>query len=899
MSTWILPTKLHIPTSRNALIHRARLIEKLNAGLHRKLTVVSAPAGFGKTTLLGDWVSHCQRPVAWLSLSESDKEPVQFLSYLVAALQTVDSTIGHLVVEALKASQLPAIESLLSPLLNEIASVSDAFLLVLDDYHLVDSEPIEQAILFLLEHLPPSMHLVLATRVDPQLPLARLRVKGELSEVRATDLRFTFQETDSFLQQAMKLELPKEESEALTQRTEGWIAGLQLAGLSLQGLDDTSDFVRSFSGSHRFVLDYLLEEVLRQQSEDVRRFLLSTSILERLSGSLCNAVTENTGSQAMLERLERGNLFVVPLDHSREWYRFHHLFADALRLALREAQPETIRDLHLRACEWYVQHSQMPEAIHHALKAQAYSRASELLEEQWPSMDVSYQSGNWLSWAKQIPEFVAFERPLLCEGLGWSLLYAGQLEAALQWFQRAESWLFPTLEEGKQPKFVSQQQWDMLPASLALYRLYLSLVSGDFAATLESAEEALELVNGVDHYRRTQTVAMAGIAYWSNGMMSQADKLVGDLVSQRWDAEELADAVELTPLVAEVRVACGQLYGAYRVYRSAFQRLAERGNPEVMGLEDLNRGVSELYREWNQLEKAEDYLLAAEELGEQLVYRPNWYPRLYTSWAQLYVSQGKLDEALYRLQQAQEHYTRSPLPEVRSIEAQKARIWILQGDLQAAEEWARQQGLPLDGDYHFQHEFDCITYARLLLAKLRVRPSNEGYQRLVQLCQELQQFAGEEGRVGSVLEVLLVETLAHCAQGEEDLALESLEQALTLAEPEGYIRTFVDEGSSVKELLHRFAKSRTASEYVLRLLGAFGEPKVVPVAVQSLLDPLSEREMEVLHLLATELSGPEIARQIHVSLSTVRTHTRNIYSKLDVNSRRVAVRRAKELGLLA
>ena len=411
----ILSTKLFIPPTRPELVHRPRLIERLDEGLHRKLTLISAPAGFGKTTLLSEWVADCERPAAWLSLDDGDNDPSRFLAYLVVALQTIAANFGEGLLGVLQSPQPPPTDSILTTLLNEITTIPDDSVLVLDDYHLIDAKPVDDALTFMLEHLPPQVHLVIATREDPNLPLARLRARGQLTELRVTDLRFSPSEATEFFSQVMGLNLSAEEVTVLETCTEGWIAGLQLAALSIRGREDVPTFIRAFAGDNRYIVDYLVEEVLKRQSERIRHFLLQTSILERLSGSLCDAVTGQEDGRGMLEVLERGNLFVVPLDDKRQWFRYHHLFADVLHAHSMEEQPDQVRTLHLRASAWYEHNGSPSDAIRHALAAEDFERAAGLVELAWPAMHESYQSTTWLGWVKRCP--TSWSAPGLCSAL--------------------------------------------------------------------------------------------------------------------------------------------------------------------------------------------------------------------------------------------------------------------------------------------------------------------------------------------------------------------------------------------------------------------------------------------------------------------------------------------------
>ncbi|GAB4508289.1 MAG: LuxR C-terminal-related transcriptional regulator [Anaerolineae bacterium] len=898
MSIPILATKLHIPLPRPDLVQRPRLMTHLNAGLHRKLTLVSAPAGFGKTTLLSTWLAESGHPAAWLSLEAGDSDPVQFLTYMVAALQTADGSIGQTVLDALHTSQPPTLDALLTPLLNDLAALPDRLVLVLDDYHVIESNEVDQALAFLLEHLPPQLHMVIATREDPQLPLARLRVRNQLTECRVGDLRFTTDEAADFLNQVMGLHLLAADVAALERRTEGWIAGLQLAALSMQGRADSTAFIDMFTGSHRFVVDYLVEEVLRRQPEPIRRFLLHTSILERLNGALCDAVTEGHGSQKMLETLERGNLFVVPLDSTRDWYRYHHLFAEALRNYVLHEQPETVPALHRRASIWYTENDFPHDAIRHALASGDFQHAADLIERVWPPMDEYYQSGTWMGWAKMLPGEVVLNRPILCVGYGRSLLYTGELEAAELWLQAAERWLNTPAEARHSMRVADEVQFEMLPAAIQCARAYRALAEGDFAASLHYTQRALEVVIESDELSRIQAIVLSATAYLANGDLARADQTLSDFTAQMQSRGRMTDAIELVYVIGDIRTTCGQLRRAYRAYEHAFQLVADLGNPLLISVEDLYRGVAELYREWGQFDTAEDHLLAAEELSEQNIRRPGWQHRLCMTWARLKVSQGEMEAALALLDEAQQHTTRLPLPLVQPAAAAKARIWIAQGKLDAAQAWALQYEITPEGNITYLREYEFITLARLLIARSQQSGAVEGMQVALRLLARLLEAAEEGGKMGSAIEILILQALAYDAQGDRPGALVPLQRALTLAEPEGYLRLFVDEGAPMAVLLAEAFRQNIRPEYTRRLLAGFTTSPVKAAAVQPLIEPLSERELDVLRLLNTDLNGPDIARQLMVSLNTMRTHTKNIYSKLGINSRRAAVRRAEELGLL-
>jgi len=899
----ILATKLYVPPPRPKVVLRPRLIERLNEGLHRtpSVTLISAPAGFGKTTLVSEWVAGCGRPVAWLSLDEGDNDPARFLAYLVAALQAIAANIGEGVLGVLQAPQPPPTELILTALLNEITTLSDNFVLVLDDYHVIDDKPIDEALTFLLEHLPPQMHPVIATREDPQLPLARLRARGQLTELRAADLRFTPDEAADFLNQVMGLNLSAADIAALETRTEGWIAGLQLAALSMQGRSDTATFIQAFTGSHRFVLDYLMEEVLQRQPEPVRHFLLHTSILGRLCGSLCDSVTERADGRNTLDALERSNLFIVTLDDQRQWYRYHHLFADVLQARLIEEQADRVSALHRRASEWYGQNDLPAEAIHHALIAKDFERAAYLLERVWLAMDLSYQSAAWLNWAKTLPNELIRARPVMCLGYAWALLNGGELEASESWLRAAERWLEPSTDSSAQMVVVDEAEFRSLPASIAGARAYRALALGDMAGTKVYARQTLTLAPENDLVRRTQATALLGLAEYASGDLPAAERSLLDFQASMWQAGDIATAIGITFILANIKLARGRLREAVSDYQHALQLVESRGAPPPIGTSDLYRGLSELLCEQGDREAAAQHLLTAQKLGEQ-VPLTGWPHRLGIAQARLKEAQGDLDGALGLLNEAERLYIREPLPNVRPIAALKARVWIRQGRLIEADRWVREQGLSPDDDLSYLREFEHLTLVRVLIARYKTDRLDDALHGALGLLERLLQAAEEGSRTGSMIELLLLQGLAHQAQDDLMRALASLERALMLAEPEGYVQVFVDEGKPIADLLTRLkVEGCKRKEYIHKLLAAFGTQLAVHPSSfipQPLVEPLSERELEVLKLLGTELSGPEIADKLTVSLNTVRTHTKNIYSKLEVSSRRAAVRRAEELGLL-
>ena len=912
MSTPILATKLYIPPPRPKIVLRPRLIKRLNEGMHCKLTLISAPAGFGKTTLVSEWIAGCGLPVAWLSLDEGDNDPTSFLAYLVAALQTIAANIGKGVLAILQSPQPPPIESILIALLNEITTVPDNFVLVLDDYHVIDSKPVDEALTFLLEHLPPHMHLVITTREDPHLPLTRLRARGQLTELRAADLRFTPSEAAEFLNQMMGLNLSEENIAALEARTEGWIAGLLLAALSMQGRSDATSFIKSFTGSHHFILDYLVEEVLQRQPEHVRNFLLQTAILDRLSSQLCDAVTGQEDGRGMLEALERGNLFVIPLDDQRQWYRYHHLFADVLQAHLTEAQPDRVATLHWRASAWYEQNGLRSDAIRHALAAKDFERAAGLIELAWPAAEEgSIQPATWLGWVRTLPDELVHARPVLNVGYAYALLGSGELEAAEARLKDAERWLEPAdtmkvqLETPSvEMVVVDKEQLKSLPAAIAVGRAYIAQALGNILDTVRYASRVLELVPEGDHLRHGQASMLLGITYWASGDLEAAGRVFAAYTLKLQTAGNIPDAISTTVVLADIRLALGRLHEAIITIEQLLHFVMDQGEPISPDTADLHRGLSELYLEQGNLEAAAHHLQRGKELGEKAELPVLRY-RLCIAQARLNKTQADLDGALAMLDEAERLYIRSPLPDFWPISAMKARIWVAQGRLTKALGWARERSLSVDDELSYLREFEHITLARVLIARYKNNPVDGSVHEAMGLLERLLHAAEEGSRMGSVIEILALLALAHAAQGDIPLALVSLERALTLAEPEGYVRIFVDEGEAMRLLIEKQSRNRDhpLSGYADKLLAAFTQPVAAPKSAiihrkSDMIEPLSERELEVLKLLRSELSGPEIAQQLIVSLNTLRTHTNNIFKKLGVNNRRAAIRRAEELDLL-
>jgi LuxR family maltose regulon positive regulatory protein len=906
VSPSILATKLFIPPPRPKVVLRPRLIEQLNEGMHCKLTLISAPAGFGKTTLVSEWLAGCQRPVAWLSLDEGDNDPSRFLSYIVAALQTIKAEIGSGLLGALQSPQPPSTESILTALLNEITTVQDHFILVLDDYHIIDSKPVDNILTFLLEHLPPQMHLVIASREDPHLPLARLRVRGQLTELRAGDLRFTHSEAAEFLNQVMGLKLSVEDIASLENRTEGWIASLQLAALSMQGHQDSASFIKSFTGSHHFVLDYLVEEVLGQQSESIRTFLLHTSILDRLSGPLCDAVlgSPSASGQKTLEYLEHANLFIVPLDNERHWYRYHHLFADVLCMHLKAEQPDQGSALHQRASAWYEHNDSAAEAIRHALAAKDFERAATLVELAVPKMRRNRQEATHteLGWLKALPNELVHFRPVLSVAYAYALFGDGELETVETRLRDAERWL-DTEADLAGMVVVDEEEFRRLPGMIALLRTAQALARGDMPETVKNARRVLDVAPENDYLMIGGAASTLGLAAWTSGDLEAARRMTADGMANVRLAGYISSAIGGAIVLADILIAQGHLHEALTTYEQGLQWAAQPGVPVLRGAADMYVGMSDLHCEYNDLKTANQHLLSSQALGELAGLPQNPY-RWCAAMARIRVAQGDLNGALDLLDQAERLYDANFSPNVRPIATRKVRVWVAQGRLGEALGWVREQGLSVEDKLSYLREFDHITLARLLLACYQRDREGSSIAGVVGLLERLLKAAEEGGRTGSAIEILVLQALAYHVQGDLPAALKPLQLALTLAEPEGYVRMFVDEGPPMAQLLLEVASRGIMPDYTGKLLAAFeaekrkSEDKSPLPPTQPLIEPLSQRELKILQLIALGLSNREIGERLFLALDTIKGHNRIIFDKLQVQSRTEAIARARELGLL-
>jgi LuxR family maltose regulon positive regulatory protein len=886
-------------------VSRSRLIERLSIAMDGELTLISAPAGFGKTTLLSEWVQQSPRPAAWLSLDESDNTPIQFWAYLIAALQRLEPGLADDALAALQSRQPPPMVDLLTGLINEIATSPEPFTLILDDFHLITDSRVHEGLTFLIDHLPPQMHLVLSARADPPWPLARRRASGEMTELRAEDLRFTAQEAASFLNDVMKLDLSADDVAALEERTEGWITGLQMAAISMQGrkrsrgVRDVVTFVQAFTASNRFILDYLMEEVLEQQPDTVQDFLLQTSVLERMTAELCDALTGLEHSQEILTRVEQANLFLVPLDDERTWYRYHHLFGGLLQTRLKQLRPQDVPTLHQRASEWYEEMDMTANAVSHALAAGDVARVARLVTGNALAI---MGRGELSALARRLDSLPDETRaqPWLAVSHAWVLTYAGQLSTVEARLLEVEEGI-ASLEESDRAQH--------LAGHIAAVRAYLAGLRGDMARAAALCREALGHLPEADLMARGFVTSLLGSVLRWAGDLREAAQVSNQAIAMRRAAGDHRVAADAFCDLAALQLVQGDLHAAAATCQDALRSAEEQarvrgGYLSVAGF--AHSRLSAVLLERNELDAAVRHAREGVDLAEEW----GWADGLvfgYGYLASALQAAGDIEDALDALQQAKQvARTLSPWLEAQ-VAALEAQQWLARGNLGAVLRWLENSGLSVDDEFPYQDATLYLTLARVLMAEGQRRSEGSWTERGLHLLVRLLEMAETAGATGRVIEVLVAQALALQALDESEQALRVLERALSLAEPRGYVRLFIGEGPPMGELLREAAARGIALDYVRKLLTALGDgvtdkrETTEPPAhrpASDLLEALSEREVQVLRLLQSTLSSSEIAERLFLSPNTVRTHIKNIYRKLDVHKRAEAIQRAHELDLL-
>ena len=904
----LLATKLHVPGPRLGFVPRPRLTDRLDEGLARGLVLVCAPAGSGKTALLADWAQCGRRPVAWLSLDAGDNDPARFWRHAVAALDGVYPGMDERVGPLLGPPPPPSFEPLVTALINELTARPEAgeVLLVLDDYHLVGSQPVHASVGFLLEHLPPRLHPVLASRADPPLALARLRARGQLAELRATELRFSVDEAAAMLREVAGTDLPGAAVAALAARAEGWAAGLQLAGLSMRGQEDVAGFVAAFTGSHRYVLDYLAEEVLERQSAQVRTFLLETSVLEQLSGALCDAVTGRPGSQALLGQIEAAGLFLVPLDEVRGWWRYHHLFADLLRARLEAEHPGRVAHVHRNAAAWFAEHGVADNAIRHAMAAGEMSWAARLIEQHFDA--VFYLRGEAATiqrWISALPGELVRCRPRLLLAQAQMAAASGQPDVVERAADAAERAFADAVEEPFDPTVGNAASLlANVPAHIALDRSYVAQLRGDAERTAAFASRALAELGEDEWMVRSIAHGLLAVAEWLHGRLADAERALVFGIAGWQAAGQATVAIWGSYQLGQIQRARGRLDAAALTCQQALEVAAGSGSTPLPASGPVHVSLAEVAYQRNELDLALGHVTEGIALCRQFVYTPPLAAGLVTlAW----IRQATGDPA-GALDAIGEAVRASPGPAglLNPVPAQRARLLLAQGDLAGAVRWTQENGLAADDEPDYPREPGHLVLVRVLLAE--GRPGQA-----LALLDRLHAAAAAQDRTGSLIEAGALRALALAAIGEDVAAVQNLAEALTLACPQGYVRVFTDEGPPMAALLHQLVAAQRSGQdaakvplgCLARLQRAFEAPHATPEprpgvasGVPGLAEPLTPRELEVLGLLAAGRSNQAIASELVVTLDTVKKHVSHVMDKLGAANRTQAVAQARELGLI-
>jgi LuxR family maltose regulon positive regulatory protein len=931
----LIHTKLRLPFTRPDLVFRPRLQSRIREGFRGPLTLITAPAGFGKTTLVASCIANCGLPVGWLSLDKDDNQIERFLNYLVSALREVDHSIGSGASQLLRASLQTSPKTILTSLINDLDTFGEECVLVLDDYQFINSQAVHKAVTFLLEHCPKTFHLAIATRSDPPLPLTRLRARGQVIELRGADLRFTQTEATQFLNEVMRLGLDDGSVAALEERTEGWIAGLQMASIAMQShlamrdQMDLREFIEGFSGTNRYILDYLLEEVLAGQPTEIQHFLLYTSILERLTAPLCKAVLEGEDlegwkvdqssksprsshiliCQQILEHLERANLFLVPLDDVRQWYRYHHLFADLLRTQLQASLgAQGVAQLHVRASEWHAQHGSVLEAINHASMASDDERVERFIEQHYMEL-VSRGEQSWMRlWTDKLSKERVYHRPLLCIYEAMSHSWFGELDEADRLLEEAEKSIRSE---------ISATDARAMRGLLNYVKSRVTAMRGDMPRAIEFCLAARGDIPESNLALQLDTRITLGYEYFLIGDYANASQILNEMIRSGLTAGAVINTVAASCLVARLHAVQGLLHKSYDTYHTTARSIPEASGQHLGARSLVEIGIADVLCEWNDLDAA------LVHLQRGLAWLPFWdkaddWILAYTTLERIQLARANRSEAIETVEKAaQLIHTRGVFSEARhAAEIAQGKLWLAQGDLHEAKRWAatQEERLSSGDSFGFENELAHITLARVYIAQKKL---DEAFG----LLSHLEETARSAGRMGRVIEILLLQAIALRMKGDSEQAVRALTKCLTLAEPEGYARVFLDEGQPMQSLLAQWLAHVGASplrDYAIHLLSQFeSEPdgttpakeKTSPAdslaepegrsANDKLVDLLSPRELEVLQLIALGRTNREIAEQLIIAPGTVKAHSASIYRKLDVANRTEAAARAGQLGILS
>ena len=906
----LLETKFFIPAKKSNLVSRDRLILELDRGVKNKLTLLSAPPGFGKTTLLAQWINETKLKCAWLSLDERDNDLLRFWRYTICAIQKVQSRLGNKTLDIISDRNNLDYEYFLTPLIAELSTINNDIVLILDDYHLIQANTIQQSFKFLLEYLPPNLHLIIASRSDLPLPLARLRAKGEMRELRVKELRFTLSETQHFTQEMMHLDLSIEQIETLQKKVEGWIAGLQMAGLSLQQSAQKDILINFLRGNQRYIADYLIEEILEKQSDELKVFLIKTSILEGMCGSLCDAVLQIDNSTETLSNLERINLFVISLDENRHWYRYHHLFRELLLHNLQKQEPQQISKYHLRAAQWYREQNLFDQAFDQALLAKDWSLSADLIEQQACQLIVDADINTLLDRLKALPNQIICDRPWLCIYYAWTLWFtSGDIASAKQYLADAEQAIKTHPLPETKPSWTNhplssenKEFW----ANIAVLRSYLSHEQ-DVETAIDLAESALEIVPQYNYWLRSHLLSNLGFSYYLSDRFEPAERILAEATQVSSDCQQAnkveskfinrtaETAVSSLCLRAELSNLHGQPEQAISFCQSALDIVERRHWTENVAGILAQAVMGQLLWQQNKLTQATHYLSQGNDCSSN-VKTSGFTTIRHLYLALVHQAQGDLNaarqsiETASQIERSRQQGFSFEFPTFLSWNLVMVRLWLAQGNIDKAVAWARSNELNLDDKLTYNSEANYIGLARILIAQ-------EKWQQALYLLQRLEQSTSSSQRISRLIEVLILEIKVYQAQNKLDLALKQLDRLLSLSHPQYYLRLWLDEGESISKILHYAAKESVYSSYIKYLQSSFGKLRSKP-QTQDLIEPLSDRELEILHQIAAGMSNKEISQKLFISLATVKWHSSNIYGKLSVRNRNQAVVKAKELSIL-